>query len=216
MWLDSILHHWCVAWSALPDSHFRHGLVRGWTSVLIWQVWAFLESLSSPHYPQSNGKAESTIKSTKQLLKAAWNNAQLTRASKLALPYNTTTHHAGETVYSIVLCITLLCMTTANYYYLPRSYNMYLSHQYSISTWMLLHCRWYLINLPTVSMLASSFQFLSSKHEPIIMCTICSIIRGFYNPISIIWINMLRKTKNKEKQERVNHTICSSILAVFK
>ena len=28
--------------------------------------------LSSPHYPQNNGKAESTIKSIKQLIKAAW------------------------------------------------------------------------------------------------------------------------------------------------
>jgi transposase InsO family protein len=28
--------------------------------------------VSSPHNPQTNGKAESTIKSMKQLIKAAW------------------------------------------------------------------------------------------------------------------------------------------------
>ncbi len=36
------------------------------------QDWGVLHEVSSPRYPQSNGKAESTIKSMKQLIKAAW------------------------------------------------------------------------------------------------------------------------------------------------
>jgi hypothetical protein len=34
--------------------------------------WGVRHEVSSPHHPQSNGKAESTIKSMKQLIKAAW------------------------------------------------------------------------------------------------------------------------------------------------
>ena len=34
--------------------------------------WGVRHEISSPHYPQSNGKADATIKSMKQLIKAAW------------------------------------------------------------------------------------------------------------------------------------------------
>ncbi len=34
--------------------------------------WGIHHIISSPHYPQSNGKAEATVKSMKRLIKASW------------------------------------------------------------------------------------------------------------------------------------------------
>ena len=39
--------------------------------------WGFRHATSSPGYPQSNGKAEATVKSMKKLLEAAWNGRHL-------------------------------------------------------------------------------------------------------------------------------------------
>jgi transposase InsO family protein len=36
------------------------------------QTWGMKHAVSSPHHPQSNGKAESTVKSMKKLISAAW------------------------------------------------------------------------------------------------------------------------------------------------
>jgi len=35
--------------------------------------WGFQHLMSSPHYPQSNGRAEAAVKSMKKLIRAAWN-----------------------------------------------------------------------------------------------------------------------------------------------
>ena len=35
--------------------------------------WGFHHQTSTPYYPQSNGRAEATIKSMKQIIRAAWN-----------------------------------------------------------------------------------------------------------------------------------------------
>jgi len=35
--------------------------------------WEFKHQISSPHYPQCNGKAEATVKSMKKIIRAAWN-----------------------------------------------------------------------------------------------------------------------------------------------
>ena len=39
--------------------------------------WKFQHQMSSPHYPQSNGKAEATVKSMKKIIRAAWNGRYL-------------------------------------------------------------------------------------------------------------------------------------------
>ena len=49
------------------------------------QTWGVTHVTSSPHYPQSNGKAEATVKSMKKIISAAWtghsvNWDQLSRA----------------------------------------------------------------------------------------------------------------------------------------
>ena len=37
------------------------------------QQWGFLHKTSTPHYPQSNGKIEATVKSMKKIIRSAWN-----------------------------------------------------------------------------------------------------------------------------------------------
>ena len=39
--------------------------------------WGFLHKTSSPHYPQSNGKVEATVKSMKKLISASWTGRSL-------------------------------------------------------------------------------------------------------------------------------------------
>ena len=39
--------------------------------------WEFVHHKSTPHYPQSNGKAESAVKSMKKIIRAAWNGRSL-------------------------------------------------------------------------------------------------------------------------------------------
>ena len=45
--------------------------------------WGFTHTTSSPHYPQSNGKIEATVKSMKKLIKTSWNGRSLDK-DKLA------------------------------------------------------------------------------------------------------------------------------------
>ena len=54
--------------------------------------WGIRHEVSSPHYPQSNGKAESTLKSMKQLIKAAWrrHSVDLDIMAKALLQYRNT------------------------------------------------------------------------------------------------------------------------------
>ena len=39
--------------------------------------WGFVHCMSTPYYPQSNGKAEATVKSMKMLIRTAWNGRYL-------------------------------------------------------------------------------------------------------------------------------------------
>ena len=41
--------------------------------------WGFTCRTSSPYYPQSNGKAEATVKSMKRLIRSAWNGRYVSR-----------------------------------------------------------------------------------------------------------------------------------------
>ena len=44
---------------------------------LFAKQWGFRHCTSTPYYPQSNGKAEATIKSMKKIIRTAWNGRQL-------------------------------------------------------------------------------------------------------------------------------------------
>ena len=54
--------------------------------------WGFQHVMSSPHYPQSNGKAEAAVKSMKNLISAAWTGSQLdeARIARALLQYRNT------------------------------------------------------------------------------------------------------------------------------
>ena len=55
--------------------------------------------VSSPHYPQSNGKAEATVKSMKKLISAAWTDRQLTGPNSPEYCCNTATLPHGRMAY---------------------------------------------------------------------------------------------------------------------
>ena len=57
--------HFCR--TAAPDLIWSDGGPQFTSSLLA----SFLHTTSSPHYPQSNGKAESTVKSMKKIISAA-------------------------------------------------------------------------------------------------------------------------------------------------
>ena len=54
--------------------------------------WGFTHKMSSPRYPQSNGKAEATVKSMKRVLAASWDHRQLNdnRLCRALLQYRNT------------------------------------------------------------------------------------------------------------------------------
>ena len=61
--------------------------------------WGVTHNLSSPHYPQSNGKAEATVKSMKKLISSAWTGP----GTFCHVPcYNTAILHAGRTVFLLL------------------------------------------------------------------------------------------------------------------
>ena len=65
--------------TAIPDILWSDGGPQ-FTSKLFQDFakqWGFTHQTSSPHYPQSNGKIEATVKSMKKLISTSWNNRYL-------------------------------------------------------------------------------------------------------------------------------------------
>ena len=61
--------------------------------------WGFTHTTSSPRYPQSNGKAEATVKSMKKIIRAAWTGRHLDddKLTRALLQYcNTPSHKDGQ------------------------------------------------------------------------------------------------------------------------
>jgi len=65
------------------------------TSHLFTKEWGFKHVMSSPTYPQSNGKAESAVKSMNKITEAAWAHHHLDkdRLVRALLQYRNTPSH---------------------------------------------------------------------------------------------------------------------------
>ncbi len=84
--------HFCR--TAAPDLLWSDGGPQ-FTSHLLadfLQTWGVKHMTSSPHYPQSNGKAESAVKSMKKLISAAWTGRSINWGilSRALLQYRST------------------------------------------------------------------------------------------------------------------------------
>ena len=65
--------------TAVPDVLWSDGGPQ-FTSKLLNEFskqWGFLHKTSSPHYPQSNGKIEATVKSMKRIIRSSWGSRSL-------------------------------------------------------------------------------------------------------------------------------------------
>lgn len=60
--------------------------------------WGVIHKVSSPHFPQSNGKSEAAVKSMKKLLKACWKNktVDLVKLTRALLSYRNTPCHRDD------------------------------------------------------------------------------------------------------------------------
>ena len=68
-----------ISHTAVPDVFWSDGgpQFRSKQFQEFTKQWGFTSSISSPYYPQSNGKAEAAVKSMKKLIRAAWNGRHL-------------------------------------------------------------------------------------------------------------------------------------------
>ena len=71
--IESLRDQFCR--TAVPDLLWSDGGPQFTSSKLasFLTTWGVAHQVSSPHYPQSNGKAEATVKSMKKLISSAWN-----------------------------------------------------------------------------------------------------------------------------------------------
>ncbi len=71
-----------------------YGLIRTPVHIIssFLQIWGMSHNISSPRYPQSNGKAEATVKSMKKLISAAWTGRGINwnQQSRALLQYRNT------------------------------------------------------------------------------------------------------------------------------
>ena len=61
------------------------------------QQWGFSHKVSTPHYPQSNGKVEATVKSMKKIIRTSWNGRSLNhdKFCRALLQYRNTSRRDG-------------------------------------------------------------------------------------------------------------------------
>ena len=75
--ISAIRQSFC--WTAIPDIVWSDGGPQ-FTSKLFSDFascWGFLHKVSSPHYPQSNGKVKATVKAMKKILYTSWTGRAL-------------------------------------------------------------------------------------------------------------------------------------------
>jgi len=86
--------------TAIPDVIWSDGGPQ-FTSNMFHEFakhWGFLHIISTPHYPQSNGKVEATVKSMKKIIRISWNGRSLNhdKFCRALLQYrNTPSHRDG-------------------------------------------------------------------------------------------------------------------------
>ena len=89
---DALRDHFCCI--AVPDVLWSDGGPQLTSAKLssFLATWGTSHIISSPHYPQSDGKAEATVKSMKKLISAAWKGRSINweTLSKNSLQYRNT------------------------------------------------------------------------------------------------------------------------------
>ena len=89
---DALRDHFCR--TAVPDVLWSDGGPQFTSAKLssFLATWGTSHIMSSPHYPQSNGKAEAAVKSMKKLISAGWKGRSINweKLSKSLLQYRNT------------------------------------------------------------------------------------------------------------------------------
>ena len=75
--ISAIRQSFCC--TAIPDVVWSDGGPQFTSKVFkdFTKCWGFLHKVSSPRYPQSNGKVEAIVKSMKKLIRASWTGRSL-------------------------------------------------------------------------------------------------------------------------------------------
>ena len=87
--------------TAVPDIMWTDGGPQFTSKVFqnFLHQWGIIHRKSTPHYPQSNGKAEATVKAMKKILRAAWTGRFLDKAVLCGSLMQYRTHHQQRTGY---------------------------------------------------------------------------------------------------------------------
>ena len=132
----------CFCRTAVPDILWSDGGPQ-FTSKCFHDFsrqWGFIHKVSSPYYPQSNGKVEAMVKSMKKLIATSWNKRSLNEDAlcRALLQYrNTPSRKDGLSLAQKLLILVHQCkthsqLTTALFYHVGKKQSRKQKHRLQI------------------------------------------------------------------------------------